>query len=789
MNKKVKKANKENIDKSKINKKPLKQKYMILLVGISFICLFLIVARMSYAFFTTTVKGKEFIVYTGNLAVNYEKKTDVINLSNLYPMTNEEGLKQISHSFNVNNSGNIEARYQVRLEVDELNKLPLEYVKLSYSVDNKEYSTPVLLSNLNSSLVFLKNMILSPSSSNTISIKLWIDLNAPNEIQGKEFKARVVVDSIQNVDDGYNIDTAPIIKLNKDKNGNYDINLKKGEAYTELGVEKIEDDNDIFTPSQVAISYEYYDGNNIINVDKVDTNKIGIYYITYSITDSSNNTGKSIRIVTVNNTDTIPKITLNGDATITLGAGDYYKENGVVVENNNKVVILSDLNTNLVCKYTIKYIVIDSNNNLNSVIRTVVINSKYKEVILNGTDPILASNLLPVTISDSGVVTKASTASSWYNYENKVWANSIILKDESISYQNGEIIPEDNIESYFVWIPRYSYQLFDLGDYTSSTTVDSKPSESAAQEIQIKFGTNNTKDEIDGECTTPMLSGDSGNCKVGDYMTHPAFISMDTIGLWVAKFETTGTTNAISTLPNQTSLRNINVKTMFELSYNYNRSLDSHMMKNTEWGAVAYLSHSKYGINSEIRINNSNTLTTGCSATTSALNYVGNYQTDHTEGYYHGCENAYNTSIGYLASTTGNISGIYDMSGGAWEYMASYSKNNYSNSGFDAGSIAIYDNKYFDIYPDDSTVMSYNNRILGDATGELGPFYFYLDSDGYERFHSTWYSDGAFFLENINSWTGRGGDRYLGVTSGTFQFERRTGGAEDYISFRIVLAP
>ena len=411
----------------------------------------------------------------------------------------------------------------------------------------------------------------------------------------------------------------------------------------------------------------------------------------------------------------------------------------------------------------------------------------YKDYVLNGADPIISGDLIPVIITNTGTVLKASLYTEWYNYANKNWANAIILKDKNASYKDGEEIPFDNIESYFVWIPKYSYKIFNLGNYTSATAVDSKPSESAAQEIEIKFGTSNTKDEIDGECRTPMLSGESGNCIVGDYMTHPAFISMDTTGLWVAKFETTGTTDAISVLPNQTSLRNINVKTMFELSYNYNRSLDSHMMKNTEWGAVAYLSNSKYGINDEVRINNSATYTTGCAATVPALNYVGKSQTDHTEGYYNGCENAYNTTIGVLASTTGNISGIYDMSGGAWEYMASYSNDNYSDSGFDVGSVDIYDNKYFDVYPADSELTTYNKRILGDATGELGPFYFYLDSDGYERFHSTWYSDGAFFLENINSWTGRGGDRYLGVTSGIFQFERRTGSAEDYLSFRLVL--
>ena len=32
--------------------------------------------------------------------------------------------------------------------------------------------------------------------------------------------------------------------------------------------------------------------------------------------------------------------------------------------------------------------------------------------------------------------------------------------------------------------------------------------------------------------------------------------------------------------------------------------------------------------------------------------------------------NAYNTTGGVKASTTGNITGVYDMSGGAWEYTA-----------------------------------------------------------------------------------------------------------------------
>ena len=77
------------------------------------------------------------------------------------------------------------------------------------------------------------------------------------------------------------------------------------------------------------------------------------------------------------------------------------------------------------------------------------LDTTYRESILNGSYPVLKNNLIPVVISDTGVVTKADTSKEWYSYENKIWANSVILKDESVVYKDGEKIPEYNIESYF----------------------------------------------------------------------------------------------------------------------------------------------------------------------------------------------------------------------------------------------------------------------------------------------------------------------------------------------------
>ena len=127
------------------------------------------------------------------------------------------------------------------------------------------------------------------------------------------------------------------------------------------------------------------------------------------------------------------------------------------------------------------------------------------------------------------------------------------------------------------------------------------------------------------------------------------------------------------------------------------------------------------------------------------------------------------------------------MSGGGWEYMASYLDGTYGNSGFDASSISNYDSKYFDIYPSDSEITTYNKRILGDAAGELGPFYSYKESNGGNYYHSIWGTDYANFVEVSWPWFARGGNYNNGVIAGSFAFVSSKGGAYSDISFRLVL--
>ncbi|MDD4733850.1 MAG: prepilin-type N-terminal cleavage/methylation domain-containing protein [Bacilli bacterium] len=404
----------------------------------------------------------------------------------------------------------------------------------------------------------------------------------------------------------------------------------------------------------------------------------------------------------------------------------------------------------------------------------------YSENILNGADPILGSNMIPVRIKDDGTVIYADLKDGWYDYSNKEWANAVMLS--SGTYNVGDIIPESAIRSYFVWIPRYKYKIFDTGNYTG--IISSKPTKSIAEQIEIVF------ENKDATASTGSTEG--------SWLTHPAFTSFNTNGIWVGKFETgylgaTTTAGAqvnssdsskIIVKPNVFSWRNNTVYNMFVAAYNYDRSNDSHMMKNTEWGAVAYLSHSKYGINKEININNNSSFKTGYSATEGSdqTTYPGNYGTGATITL------GYKTETGYLASTTGNITGIYDMSGGAWEYMASHKSGQLGTSGFTTTTIANYNSKYFDVYSTSSSTTTYNYRILGDATGEMGPFYNYADGDGTNRYHNNWYADYSYFVDSSYPWFERGGNNYNGVLAGQFYFLRNTGGVSSSLGSRLVLS-
>jgi hypothetical protein len=92
---------------------------------------------------------------------------------------------------------------------------------------------------------------------------------------------------------------------------------------------------------------------------------------------------------------------------------------------------------------------------------------------------------------------------------------------------------------------------------------------------------------------------------------------------------------------------------------------------------------------------------------------------------------------------------------------------------------------YLDVYD----TYGYKNRILGDATGEMGPFVTYTTESGKTYTANKWYNSLASVINAIGPWYHRGGVYSQGIRCGLFAFSNGTGKAADNYSFRIVLSP
>ena len=393
--------------------------------------------------------------------------------------------------------------------------------------------------------------------------------------------------------------------------------------------------------------------------------------------------------------------------------------------------------------------------------------------------PNIGTGMIPVYYDEANVMRKADVnngSNQWYDYANKKWANVVLVSNGSrATYQGAEVgttINESDVMAHLVWIPRYKYKLFNVEFLTPGNN-----------EITIEF-----------ERKNDTKSTGSAN---QTYLTHPAFTfgNSELAGFWVGKFELTGNTTTPTVKPNLSSLTNQNVNNLFNTikkidatvdtggNYGLTTSHDAHMMKNTEWGAVAYLSHSTYGKNAEIWINNINTdLGTGYGPTITGC-AGGSVSAAMVRSATCPTNNQYNTTTGFNASTTGNITGIYDMSGGSWEYVmgAQYKDNNNSeiqlgSSGFGQATIdGTSMTKYIDKYNYGTTTIdqtAYNRSKLGDATGET----------------RGWYGDYAYFVYSSSPWFLRGGFYYYGSLAGVFGFYFSTGGAYSYYSARLVVS-
>ncbi|MCL2860642.1 MAG: hypothetical protein FWF46_08940 [Oscillospiraceae bacterium] len=346
--------------------------------------------------------------------------------------------------------------------------------------------------------------------------------------------------------------------------------------------------------------------------------------------------------------------------------------------------------------------------------------------------PNMTTDMTPIKWNGTTAVTAGTynnPDNDWYSYTAQTGAT-----DGGTSKWANARTPDG---SYWVWIPRYAYKIIYFTSTSDQMAAESNQiatkvaggetleqataevSSEIAQENADAYRVSGSKVGLVGYSTVyGMVDADNKVVDVTkpnpaikdkvktdgytEYIPHPAFLgtgyeelgggfgadSRGISGFWIAKFETSmedgsethvetsdetignvatentiaangGTNNGIKavSIPGVTSWRYINIANCYDNSYNYDRAKESHLIKNSEWGAVAFLAHSKYGRNG--------------TAVTANCYYDSSWKPI--------CMTGGGTGITYATtnvaqSTTGNPTGVYDMSGGAYEYVAAFDK-------------------------------------------------------------------------------------------------------------------
>ena len=515
--------------------------------------------------------------------------------------------------------------------------------------------------------------------------------------------------------------------------------------------------------------------DNGVNISRTASD-IGTLESSDELTAESNNSNVTIGIISGNT------ITLNGGAnvgnsTITVSYGSYTKTCIASVVVTPTETSVADATITFSTEY-----------------------GRIDVIWLSGTGNTFASTpnepnlsgMTPVTWTKSGDIWTEDTTPKTPYYEyisgtgntdntSSMWANA---KNTTTAG-----------DSYFVWIPRYAYR---ITYYSSQSSTE--PTGYYDGWGQWRASDGKVRLALDSGIETVEQGGNK-------YIVHPAFCgtsvgydngswSSDISGFWVAKYEMSrngatdssagsGYSTTFKSVPNVQSARSIAIGNTYNVARNYDISKESHLMKNSEWGAVAYLTQSQYGRNgNEIDINNSNSYITGNGGGSTSASSASE------------TTNAYNTTIGARASTTGNVYGVYDMSGGAWEYIAAFNNTDSNNkipaygwSGLNTDSAS---DKYATKYLNETTSSAGNARIytygkIGDASKEVNKGgAFVLDNT---NMYCNWFTDAPGICYESYPFILRGGYYDNGASAGVFYSSGGYGDSGSNYSFRAVLCP
>lgn len=172
-----------------------KNKSLIILT----ISLFLLISS-SFAWLNITKKSEKInALRAGNLSLVLDESTsEGINLEDAVPISDEKGLAQEGYTFRLVNNGSVKASYIITLDdIDisqEEERMSDDILKYSLEKNGEKKETVFLPSIKENKRRIVDRGVINAKTTNTYTLKLWMDYDTTNEGMNKTFAARLNVE-------------------------------------------------------------------------------------------------------------------------------------------------------------------------------------------------------------------------------------------------------------------------------------------------------------------------------------------------------------------------------------------------------------------------------------------------------------------------------------------------------------------------------------------------------------------------------------------------------------------
>ena len=175
------------MQKKKVNMIVLSVSVILMLIGLSYGYFFI---RKNQE--NNNVAGSECF------KLEFSNESEAINLSNMYPISDEEGRKQVPYSFTITNTCDMLAGYTVNMEMLEGTTLNSKY--LDVLINNEEIkllstyeATDIVIANSTESRILTKGT-LAYNDSADYTVRFWMDKDVEDiESMNKYFASKIVV--------------------------------------------------------------------------------------------------------------------------------------------------------------------------------------------------------------------------------------------------------------------------------------------------------------------------------------------------------------------------------------------------------------------------------------------------------------------------------------------------------------------------------------------------------------------------------------------------------------------